>query len=127
MKIAEMQLELDVQRRAVDDMQTRQHALQDEKRRLEEIVSNFGDANEVHSSLPLCMQKPCFCPDLQCAAGGGMHGVRLKPFLDKSITPCGVGQRNQLLCSRCLRLCLSDVHACLYQVALAVNAVQRAR
>lgn len=47
MKIAEMQLELDVHRRAVDDMQTRQHALQSDKKRLEEVIASFGDANEV--------------------------------------------------------------------------------
>lgn len=46
-KIAEMQLELDVQRRAVDDMQTRQHALQSDKKRLEDVIASFGDADEV--------------------------------------------------------------------------------
>lgn len=46
-KIAELQLELDVQRRAVDDMQTRAQALQSDKKRLEDVIASFGDADEV--------------------------------------------------------------------------------
>eukprot|EP00892_Ulva_mutabilis_P001897 jgi/Ulvmu1/11708/UM008_0119.1 len=56
-KIAELQLELDVQRRAVDDMQTRQHTLQDDKRRLEDIIASFGDANETAKTMAFSIRE----------------------------------------------------------------------